>query len=372
MKKLLNIVLLSLTIVINMNAQEVENYKNKENPFDEIGQKHNDGVGLLMKIIENKGIKNYSNVINEYVVYNQNFSDVGLKLLLSENNFSMRLKGFSLKGQNYFKLIEKSIKEAKAEIDIYTVLKKNENIILKDKSLNSDEKNIILMSSAVGRYSTYYWNNNSSGSAKRKINWDRVKQIVKADLEGAGTGGGLGAAFGPEGVVIGAVGGAVIGSCCGRLSISDGSLNPIKAINKDTGFINEQNFDNKITYSISQDFTWENKTIFIKLGYSDITFEKGDYTIQKNKNFPYGKIILNVKNFKKTEKEGSQLIKKPIFGPWRFRSGFYECNMEGVLCCKRMSELGNLVKINPIYSKENNLEKIEIIFLDKDITNGTN
>lgn len=123
-----------------------------------------------------------------------------------------------------------------------------------------------------------------------------------------------------------------------------------------------------ITIYEEKDFTWDLPQLTEPLGYKSITMSKGSYPIVKNEQYPYGKIILDVVEGKKSD-DKAVMSSKSILGSLLFRSGFYSCELRGLNCCKRNETGMNNVKITSVVTN-NNLIQIELEFLTEDLTNG--
>lgn len=188
-------------------------YINSDNPFEEVGEKHNDGVKYVMSKL--KGKKNISQ--DDVILATKEFLNdkVGdqVCLKLSPENGAWKQKNIFLFQNEIYSAFESS-----KNLQSFTnSIKSIETKILSNKSKTDDKKvNNTLIALSVARYSSFYWDE-KGGNPQGKIKWlDKIKD----DLEGAGTGAGVGVLIGgPGGAVIGGIAGAIIGSCCMALDI---------------------------------------------------------------------------------------------------------------------------------------------------------
>lgn len=208
----------------NENLKSVKNTLcdifNRNNPYDDAGQKHND----LMAAIEKNGNSDMSldevfaltdNVIKEY--YGKD-----LVTSFSSKNFASPIINFSSyeEMQSYVKSLEISDIEKSLNLQLYDVMLNYDGTNLCEiiSNIKSIEDNAIkenkpedifstLTSASVGRYSLAYWNDRMDveGNVFAKGFWKKLF-IGLADAIGAAAGAVAGSA-----TVIAAVAGAIVG-----------------------------------------------------------------------------------------------------------------------------------------------------------------
>lgn len=128
--------------------------------------------------------------------------------------FLMDDAGFSTQGAGYYTQMIKGLSTNDYE-KLYNTLVSLEEKISRDKSLNTHEKRLLLIASAIGRFSAFNWITNTSGSSSDQKVW-------VADALGAIEGGACGAAtFGVitigTAVIPGWVSGALFGAARGSI-----------------------------------------------------------------------------------------------------------------------------------------------------------
>jgi len=215
---------------------------NNKNPFDESGVIHNK---ILTTVLNNRSnLNNMDEYINYakstfYSDYNFNESETPIlnntevKAIISDSEFDY---GSVIKNSAHsantkeqlsilFNLLISSTddetlnyKDLKAKIINY------ENNILENLTLSKDEKSIILQTTSIARYSSFFWYNqyqqylnNSPTLGKRK--WWKWLAVAVADVAGA-----AGGALAASPTVIGAIGagiGGAVGASAGASTLVD-------------------------------------------------------------------------------------------------------------------------------------------------------
>jgi hypothetical protein len=127
-----------------------------------------------------------------------------------------------------------------------------------------------------------------------------------------------------------------------------------------------ENEQQAVIINVADDITWDETTFINRLGYKNLTIEKGVYQIVKTSQYPYGIIQLNVKG---PVKLNNEQFYRSFPGPYTFNAGVISCNMPGFLCCVVSPVWLDKVVITPIVEKDN-LTRIQIQFLTEEITNG--
>jgi hypothetical protein len=222
MKNLKNIIsCLILITVFNANSQNlnidwsdngnstVQKYSNSENPFDTAGKKHNILVSEFLKINNSKklSVEETISLANDFcdakeldggrltmVQFNYGIKDI-------KNNFRGVVERLDISKMGKFKLqelfnfmVQNGTKGNISIEEVTSYIVSFENSVLKNNSLNKKDKEVILSSTSVARFSTGFWYNYNSadttGQAKRTPGWLRWLIVGAADVAGGVAGGG--------------------------------------------------------------------------------------------------------------------------------------------------------------------------------------
>ncbi|MCT4629571.1 hypothetical protein [Winogradskyella sp.] len=248
MKKFKTFVTLSLTIFLSFlsSAQEVKNYGNMKNPFDKIGQLHNDALDYIIERNSKIDVKEILSLADEYLKANNSKhsfknsieanSETVDAYYKSGDKVNFLLNGNFLSNQGalvYVKIMNlKTSKENPA--NVINKIKEIEGEIIYNKNLKEKERQLFLVATSVYRYSIAYWTNPKNTSKwgipnsnmhnmQSKFSWG---DLAGSDVEGA-IAGGIGGAFGGSvtlpvvgtvaGWVAGAAGGAIGGSAANAI-----------------------------------------------------------------------------------------------------------------------------------------------------------
>lgn len=160
-------------------------YKNSSNPYDEIGQRHNDGLDFIYASHNNWGnpvdatlyaeairygvevlgyshdvlttlTDNYISSMDNYMHVNNDEFDLAINNMIRDWNASDRARDLM---DNLFSSVLNSSSTATVE-GIVTNIKSIENEIGNSNGLTNPEKKSLYMAASILRHSLYYWNTN--------------------------------------------------------------------------------------------------------------------------------------------------------------------------------------------------------------------
>jgi hypothetical protein len=226
--------------------------ENESNPYDFVGKLHNEGLTYLVVHAQNYYINNelnrdsfkyysdqyYTSIAAKYIdsMYSQNNSEDSINVFLNRFNTGIFYSLLSDVSTNltvsqrfYFDQISSEIDSFSNFLAFKSSIIQIENAIMAS-SLPENDKMVLLMGTAVSRYSAHYWSTVSIESIRDYFNDNNfpptsaIGNILKWDFQGAVMGGVAGLyaglssgayVFGPGGVVVTAVGGATIGAIRG-------------------------------------------------------------------------------------------------------------------------------------------------------------
>lgn len=218
----------------SLNLRESKSVANPENAYDMIGQIHNramDVITLDSDLIQASELNsiNFNDVnfkVDKYLqeseqcvlpdrLFSPELSEL-YQTILTSNNLPKLLKdyGWSRVGVRYSTQLFNILDSSEDQKLLYEGIVKLEHEIIIDRTLPDTERDILLSTASISRYSIDWWTNTYNGQLEKPNGW-------KADAAGALAGGIAGAIVGGTvtvglatvpGWVAGAIGGGISNS----------------------------------------------------------------------------------------------------------------------------------------------------------------
>ena len=218
---------------------------NPQNPYDQIGKLHNDGLASVGNSIQwaktNTSPETIFSETGKFLDSQNMTRDFASSYQRAKGSFDAVLQkrqttstddmtaGLSPKATSYIKQATDAITNSSVPNPkiIAATFIRIESDVMSDASLSKDEQSAVLASLAVGRYSADYWTNFTTQNAGMITNSgnstllnSKVKDVVKADLKGALAGaisGAIKGALAGPAAEAGAVG---VGAASGAIAFS--------------------------------------------------------------------------------------------------------------------------------------------------------
>lgn len=208
---------------------------NTDNPFDEVGVIHNQGVAYFMKNYAGKKmtVSEIVSVTDKYLLSNTSFTKnmrIGAENATFSTNSDKISDVLADKDNNFKNVVSKAECSDYAKTKLSTLFsitlseKENESAdynllhskiiafekdILEDKKLSEEDRKLVLMSTSISRHSLYFWYTSIPKSANGRIarKWWEWVLVGVADAAGGVAGAAVGSGVASAaGAVAGAVG----------------------------------------------------------------------------------------------------------------------------------------------------------------------